>query len=475
MSGRLVLDITSLAQWAGSPVGIVRVQHELAQYARRSSRPLTLCVYDKGQGQFRQLRPEWQAIVAGFDGAVLLTESVLRGGWRRWIPGRQRLVLALEQHRLTTRRQWAARFCDVAQRALLTVKAHQFPLYNQQGRRLPMLTPTLALSEAIEFNSTDTLLMAGTDWYHQDAARLGVLKRQHGFRLAAMCYDILPITHPAWFPAEDAAIFRRYWEKILPLADSVIVNSQAVARDVRDFCRAQTIPLPSLRLVKLGCAPPVAALPQTLPARLRAGHYALFVSTVEPRKGHAMLLAVWRRLAATGVLAARDFRLVLVGRQGWQVEQAMQEIVALSDTGQVLHLAKADDAMRETLMAAAAFCVYPSLSEGFGLPVVEAFARGKAVLCSSGGSLPEVAGDLAPCLDPQDAAVWEEWLRRWIEQPETVCAWEEKIRQGFRLRAWEQAASDIIQAALGAGDHEFSVASSNETLRPDGEGAQVRA
>jgi len=227
---------------------------------------------------------------------------------------------------------------------------------------------------------------------------------------------------------------------------------------VRDYCASQGIVPCSLRLVALGSAPPVPAPATVLPQGLRAGHYALFVSTIEPRKGHGMLLEVWQKLAAAGVLQERDFHLVLVGRQGWQVENEMQAITALTKSGRVRHFAKAHDETVAALMEGAAFCVYPSQSEGFGLPVVEAFVRGKAVLCSNGGSLPEVAGDLALCIDPQDAAAWEAMLRRWIEQPEVVRVWEEKIRREFSLRTWDHVAADMIKAALDGAEAASSAA-----------------
>ncbi len=449
---RLILDISTLARWTGGAVGIVRVEHELAQHARRGAAPATFSVFDLSQGVFRVVRPEFQPVIAGFDGMIdssSLQPTAPRRGWRRWVPGRHGLVMVLEYRRLTTRNRLTARLCDKLQRLILSVRrTHGFPLLGAAGQRLAVVPKDLALGESLAPQGGDTVLMAGADWYHKDVAQLGRLQARHGFRLATMCYDILPITHPEWFPAPDAALFERHWRQMFALADVVIVNSQAVARDVRDYCSTNGIALRSLQLVPLGSAPPVPAPAAALPPGLRAGHYALFVSTIEPRKGHAMLLEVWQKLAAAGILEARDFHLVLVGRQGWQVENEMQAIAALASGGRVRHFTKADDALLAALMTDAAFCVYPSRSEGFGLPVIEAFARGKAVLCSNGGSLPEVAGNLAPCLDPQDVAAWEAMLRRWIEQPEVVRGWEEKIRQEFSLRTWNNVAEEVFRVAL---------------------------
>ena len=76
-----------------------------------------------------------------------------------------------------------------------------------------------------------------------------------------------------------------------------------------------------------------------------------------------------------------------------------------------------EDSGIAALYRGAAFCLYPSRYEGYGLPVVEAFSYGKAVLASTGGALPEVVDGFSPCLDPLDAEAWRRMLRTWIEDP----------------------------------------------------------
>ena len=80
--------------------------------------------------------------------------------------------------------------------------------------------------------------------------------------------------------------------------------------------------------------------------------------------------------------------------------------------------------MLAALYDGAAFCVYPSMYEGYGLPIVEAFARGKAVIASNRGSIPEIAAAFAPCLDPTDE---EAWLER-------GAAMDRRSRRAPRLR-----------------------------------------
>nr|WP_284701106.1 glycosyltransferase family 1 protein [Rhodoplanes tepidamans] len=231
----------------------------------------------------------------------------------------------------------------------------------------------------------------------------------------------------------------------LPAADLVLVNAACTADDIRAWCGAQGLGVPRTAVVPLGADGPVA--PDTgeaapLPAGLAAGRYALFVSTLEPRKNHRVLVAAWRRLIESGAPGIAGFRLVFVGRAGWGSGPLRDEIAAdprLAAT--IVHLAGVEDATVATLYRGAAFCCYPSRCEGYGLPVVEAFRFGKAVLASTGGALPEVVADFSPCLDPDDVDAWTAALRSWIADPAARAVHETRIRTAFRHPGWDAAAA----------------------------------
>ena len=173
-----------------------------------------------------------------------------------------------------------------------------------------------------------------------------------------------------------------------------------------------------------------------------AGRFALFVSTIEPRKGHATLLAAWQRLLAQNIPQLHDFRLVFVGRPGWMVDDVLRRLDP--PPWGVRHFSGCSDERLASLYRHAAFCCYPSQYEGYGLPLIEAFARGKAVVSSSGGALPETAGGLAPILDPLDVEAWAAMLGDWIAHPEQVAAREQDIAAHFHHPDWPAAAAAII-------------------------------
>ena len=102
------------------------------------------------------------------------------------------------------------------------------------------------------------------------------------------------------------------------------------------------------------------------------------VSTIEPRKGHQLIYNVWLKLLAEGVPQKTGFKLVFVGRPGWKVEKLIDQLKNDARLGNSLQLlTSVNDDQLAALYDGAAFCLYPSVYEGYGLPVVEAFFQQK--------------------------------------------------------------------------------------------------
>lgn len=233
------------------------------------------------------------------------------------------------------------------------------------------------------------------------------------------------------------------------LADRVIAISNRVRCDVLTFCEANDIAIRDVQVVPLGYDFQLAAEGSSLPLPrgLESDRFALLVATIEPRKGHALLLRIWRRLLDDGVPQRLNFKLVFVGRVGWKVDDLLQQLEESSRPGGMLvHFDYLPDADLATLYRNAAFCVLPSIVEGFGLPVIEAFSFGKAMLVSDGGALPEIVGDLSPMLDPADEDAWYVAMRCWIEDPAARRDYETRIRSRFSHPTWERAAAQFFAA-----------------------------
>lgn len=140
---------------------------------------------------------------------------------------------------------------------------------------------------------------------------------------------------------------------------------------------------------------------------LGAAPYLLTVGTVQPRKNYQLLIRAFKPIAQNW-----PHNLVIAGGRGWLYEGILAEIEAQGLTGRVLLTGFVADSDLPALYSAAAIFLFPSLYEGFGLPVLEAMACGVPVMAANVSSLPEVVGEAGLLLSPQDQAAWSEHIHR---------------------------------------------------------------
>jgi glycosyltransferase involved in cell wall biosynthesis len=174
------------------------------------------------------------------------------------------------------------------------------------------------------------------------------------------------------------------------------------------------------------------------------GSYLLYVGTVQPRKNLARLIDAFAQVVRQAPGGAA-LRLVLAGKKGWLTEEIERRAAASGIADQVLFPGfVADDDLPALLSGALAF-VFPSLYEGFGMPVLEAMACATPVLTSTTSALPEVAGDAALLVDPHDTAAIAEGLARLISD----AALRERLRERGVQRAaqftWDRCASETLR------------------------------
>ena len=163
--------------------------------------------------------------------------------------------------------------------------------------------------------------------------------------------------------------------------------------------------------------------------------YVLFVGTLEPRKNVPVLFE-----ALAEVRRHLDVTLLLVGGRGW-LDGPIQSAHARSGLGDAARfLGWLDQADLAVLYSHARVFALPSLYEGFGLPVLEAMACGAPVVCSDAGPLPEVAGDAAVLLPPQDVRAWADAIRRLLTDEHLATSLRARGERRAREFSWEQSA-----------------------------------
>ncbi len=334
------------------------------------------------------------------------------------------------------------------------------------GRRkpVPRLEPPRATAEADIFKElvrpADHFLVLGAPWAVPGfPALLAALKQRYGLRTALLLYDLIPARRPEWCTRGAVALFDDWLEATLPLCDTLMAISRYTAGDVEAFARERGIPLAGpVRPVPVGTGfggldavtgPRPPGLPQP-------GHYVLFVSTLEARKNHALAVRVWRKLAdevRAGVrVAASVPELVFAGRVGWMVADLMQQLDNSAWLGGRVRLVRdPTDAELRALYEGCLFTLFPSLFEGWGLPVSESLAQGKPCLAAGTTALPEAGGALSRYFDPEDAGAAHRAVAALLDDRAGLAAWQQQVRREFRPTPWSDTARAVL-AALPDGD-----------------------
>lgn len=174
------------------------------------------------------------------------------------------------------------------------------------------------------------------------------------------------------------------------------------------------------------------------------GHYFLYLGTLQPRKNLVRLIAAFA--AAKSEILTTDPALVLAGKRGWLYEGLFDQVRRLGLEGRVLFPGYVADEDKAALLSGALAFVFPSLYEGFGLPVLEAQACGCPVVTGANSSLPEVAGDGALLVDSGDTGAIAAALARVAADPDLRRRLIERGLANVRRFSWAACARSALEA-----------------------------
>lgn len=234
-------------------------------------------------------------------------------------------------------------------------------------------------------------------------------------RLTATIYDMTCWLVPGMHSRANVEGAKRFAERVIRHADALIAISEHSRRDAIEILDLKP---DRVKVIYPGVAEAYfdASAERGRRAALKRGiskPYMLFVGTIEPRKNVPVLLDAYQQLPPS---VRDEFDLALVGSAGWGDPSLMARVQA--GAGGVHYLGYVPESELPDLTAAASIFVYPSLYEGFGLPVAQAMAVGVPVVTSNVSSLPEVAGDAALLVDPKSAGEVAGALARLALAPE---------------------------------------------------------
>ncbi len=270
----------------------------------------------------------------------------------------------------------------------------------------------------------------------------GVKKLADSHALIHVVYDMIPLLQPGYVVEYLPAVFEEYMLAVLPKCTKILAISEATKNDTIRVLKSHKLPVPEVIAFRLGddiTRANVAIKPKGVPEK-----YILSVSTVEARKNHQLLYYVQKLAQAKNINIPP---MVIAGKLGWLTNDLQYMLEKDPEMqGKITLLDSINDMEMRWLYENSWITIFPSIYEGWGLPVAEALSYGKVVLASNTSSIPEVGGSNVDYFSPFST----DELLALIQKYSTADILKKRqhyIENHYHPTTWEQAAlsfSDLI-------------------------------
>jgi glycosyltransferase involved in cell wall biosynthesis len=292
----------------------------------------------------------------------------------------------------------------------------------------------------------DIIVSLGASWgFPHYAKHIAEAKRRHRTRFAVLVHDVIPIEHKCFVEPEYARTFAKWLHETIPHADVVLTVSKYTRNALVRLAAQSGSSLPRVEVLQMGGGLSDRPLAAVNRAKRFPQPCVLVVSTLEIRKNHRLLVKVWQRLLERHGADATPV-LLFAGRIGWLIDDVLADLTAGGYVGGKIELMlDLSDAELRQAYQSCLFTIFPSLCEGWGLPIAESLAHGKFCIASNRTSIPEVGGDFIDYFDPYDEDDALAKIERLLFDPGYLAAREVRLRSEYRPRSW----ADCVHALIG--------------------------
>ncbi len=307
----------------------------------------------------------------------------------------------------------------------------------------------LMTRDPIAWQEKDLLLMLDATWGKRIWRAVRKAK-ERGATVGIMVHDLIPVHYPQFFPSKVPAMFREWLDAAIEHADFFIGNSHTTVRDLQQYIRQAHAhePPPSAPMDSFFLGADLPSVNRNAPVREIVRSYFtdarkpyLLVCTIEPRKDHSYLLDAFDRVWQK----SPEVKLCIVGKIGWRCDQVLARIREHPQFGKSLMMFSGlSDAKHQFCYRNAKSFVFPSIVEGFGLPIVEALGHGLRVLASDTPIHREVGKEHCRYFDLDDANS----LAAMILQTERADRRDALPRKPYRVVTWGESCRELLTKSL---------------------------
>ncbi len=269
-------------------------------------------------------------------------------------------------------------------------------------------------------------------------------KVRHGFKLGVIIHDIIAIRNASVFNKRLAQEFQQYLPQVLKFADFIVTDSKFVKQDLTSYINEIGAKFPAERITPVQLATDSTPNIDTQTTveilekyNINAGKYAIILCTVEPRKSHRLLLDVWSKIAAENPESL--IPLVVVGGKGWMTESIQEEMATLN---YIIRPPFVQDEEKMVLLKNARFSLFPSIAEGWGMPITESLEVGTPVISSDNSSMPEAGQGVCEMINCADFDKWYATILKYIQNDEVIANKRTEISQ-TKLRTWKDFSHEL--------------------------------
>ncbi|WP_137680645.1 glycosyltransferase family 4 protein [Aurantiacibacter suaedae] len=396
MKKRIVLNVTTSADWRRRPVGIVRVEREIIKAVRARFDSSVVPVYfDRYESRFKSIKSKFFADIVS-DAWVLSDDPDNDAG-------------------------------------------------NVRG-------------QLCRFNAqdNDTFVTVGSDWSFRVPDAVEKLYGPKRVMVSAL-YDLIPLIYPEFTPTREFYDqFDYHYRKLAIQAKSIFAISETSAETLREFWRErQLIDVPQINVIPLASfvrtdadEPLTESDKKDLASMHNGEPYILYVSTIEPRKNHQILIDIWRDLHAER--GPNCPKLIMVGMKGWGSDDLVRSATRMNAfaAGKIIFKEGLSDRLLKELYRRCFFSVFPSYFEGWGLAATEAASFGKVCVVANNSALNEATNGVMPSYHPLDFPGWKVEIDRLLDDRSYRETLETKIASQNFSRNWRDFGRDFCETML---------------------------